>query len=182
MRRSAKPAVVCASLRGLVPLFAGVRARWAIWYPMKKNRTAEIGGLVPREGEMLAKSGGSVPFRGRIRGLVPALGRISRFGTRKGATRFSRPGVSPDPGNQIAEVGRNRGTKPRVLPESEPTWPLRVPNFKFCHGQGSQPLDSWPEGKYANVLLSRLRARCCERECGSRCNRRPRARAATICN
>ena len=106
MRRSAKPAVVCASLRGLVPLFAGIRARWAIWYPMKKNRTAEIGGLVPRREEILAKSRDLVPFSGEISSLVPTLGRISKFGTQKSRTAKLRPGISPSVGDQIAEVGR----------------------------------------------------------------------------
>lgn len=97
----------------------------------------KMGDLVPGEGESVAERGGLAPFRGRIRTLVPTLGRISKFGTCEGRAGFSRPGVSPSLGNQIAEVGRNRGTKLRVL--------LR------------------PEEKYANVPLSRLRVRCCGR-------------------
>ena len=57
-----------------------------------------------------------VSFRGKILSLVPALGRISRFGTCESRARESRPGISSGAGNQIAEVGGNQGTKLRFLP------------------------------------------------------------------
>lgn len=99
----------------------------------------EIGDLVPREEKILAKSRDLVPFRGKIRGLVPALGRISRFGTREGRSRASRPGVSPGPGNQIAEVDRNRDTKPRLSPKFGLKTDHGVPNLKFCQRRSLRP-------------------------------------------
>lgn len=111
--------------------------KWNCWnrrFGIATERQAgETGGLVPRERETLAKSGGLVPIRGEIRGLVPALGRISRFGTRKSVMRFSRPGVSSGCGNQIAEVGRNRGTKPPNLAMISEEICRRVPNRQSWH-------------------------------------------------
>lgn len=47
--------------------------------------SANLGGLVPRRAVFSAGSRGLVPFRGEISSLVPAVGRISRFGTRRRA-------------------------------------------------------------------------------------------------
>ena len=88
-------------------------------FPTKRQtclRPGKMSDLVPGEGQFVAERSDLVLFRGEIRGLVPALGRISKFGTRKSRAGFSRPGISPSLGNQIAKVGRNRGTKPRFLP------------------------------------------------------------------
>ena len=103
--------------------------------------SAKLGDLVPGlsqfgrfgipEGRLGAGSRGLVPFRGEISSLVPAVGRISRFGTRKSRPGKSRPGVSPDAGNQIAEVGRNRGTKPRDSPKFWARTGSGVPNPPF---------------------------------------------------
>ena len=98
----------------LVAPGAGNMKRFGIF---PRRRSGEMDDLVPGGGKFVARSGGLVSFRGEIGGLVPALGRISRFGTREGRAGESRPGVSPGTGNQIAEVGRNRGTKPRFLTE-----------------------------------------------------------------
>ena len=87
--------------------------------------------VAPGAGNM--KRFGIFPRRrsGEMGDLVPALGRISRFGTREGRAGESRPGVSPGTGNQIAEVGGNRGTKPRFLTEFGLETEPGVPNCRL---------------------------------------------------
>ena len=68
--------------------------------------SANLGGLVPRRAVFSAGSSGLVPFRGEISSLIPAVGRILRFGTRKSRPGKSRPDVSPRPGYQIPDLGR----------------------------------------------------------------------------
>lgn len=101
--------------------------------------SANLGGLVPRRAVFSAGSSGLVPFRGEISSLIPAVGRILRFGTRKSHSGKSRPGISPDARNQIAEVGRNRGTKPRFLPEFHAKRLPRIPNRQLWHDKSSRP-------------------------------------------
>lgn len=112
----------------LVAPGAGNMKRFGIF---PRRRSGEMDDLVPGGGKFVARSGGLVSFRGEIGGLVPALGRISRFGTREGRAGESRPGVSPGTGNQIAEVGRNRGTKPRFLTEFGLETEPGVPNCRL---------------------------------------------------
>ena len=49
-------------------------------------------------------------------GLIPALWRERRFGTREALTRLSLPGLSSGVRDQIADLGRKRGTKSPNLP------------------------------------------------------------------
>ena len=93
--------------------------------------SANLGGLVSRRAVFSAGSRGLVPFRGEISSLIPTVGRLLRFGTRKSRSGKSRPGISPDARNQIAEVGRNRGTKSRDLPKSEVQTTSGIPNPRF---------------------------------------------------
>ena len=69
------------------------------------------------------------------------LDRILEAGLRSasGRSRASRPGVSPGPGNQIAEVDRNRDTKPRLSPKFGLKTDHGVPNLKFCQRRSLRP-------------------------------------------
>lgn len=97
-----------------------------------QGETGEIGSLVPGRDEILAKSRGLVSFCGESSSLVRAPGQISKFGTCESCPGESRPGISSDPRNQIAEVGRNRGTKPRFLPEFHAKRLPRIPPIMAC--------------------------------------------------
>lgn len=57
-----------------------------------------------------------VSFSANMCGLIPALWRERRFGTREALTRLSLPGLSSGVGDQIADLGRKRGTKSPNLP------------------------------------------------------------------
>lgn len=94
--------------------------------------SANLGDLVPRRAVFSAGSRGLVPFRGETSSLIPAVGRILRFGTRKSRPGKSRPGISPRPGNQIAEVGRNRGLN-RTGGTKSPVLGRGVPNAQSWH-------------------------------------------------
>lgn len=86
-----------------------------------QGETGEIGSLVPGRDEILAKSRGLVSFCGESSSLVAAPGQISKFGTCGSCPGESRPGISSDPRNQIAEVGRisrekaSSDTKPPIM-------------------------------------------------------------------
>lgn len=113
-----------------------------------KRSVGKIGGLVPRREGILAKSRDLVPFSGEISSFVPTLGRISKFGTQKSRTAKLRPGISPSAGDQIAEVGRNQGTKPRFLPAPTAKEPPRVPNRRL-----------WPAMSFRQAAGVRARVR-----------------------
>ena len=48
-----------------------------------RGEAAKIAALVPRSSGIAVKSSGLLPFRGEIRGLIPAVWQISQFGTRE---------------------------------------------------------------------------------------------------
>lgn len=106
--------------------------------------SANLGGLVPRRAVFSAGSRGLVPFRGEISSLVPAVGRISRFGTRKAAQA-----------NRDQAFLRMRGTKSPKLAE------IGVPNLEIRHNSGPEPNrgyqtpGSWQRGAKRPILAWR---------------------------
>ena len=113
--------------------------------------------LVPPSGKGATISRSLVSFSANMRGLIPALWRERRFGTREALTRLSLPGLSSGVGDQIADLGRKRGTKspnlpilgrkkrsgipnPAILPEART---LKVPNPAILsagsHREGAKP-------------------------------------------
>lgn len=72
--------------------------------------------LVPPSGKGATISRSLVSFSANMCGLIPALWRERRFGTREALTRLSLPGLSSGVGDQIADLGRKRGTKSPNLP------------------------------------------------------------------
>lgn len=99
---------------------------------------------------------GLVPNGAKIASLVPALWQNGQFGTQNSGLQISRPGVSPSLGYQIAEIGRNRGTKPKVLPETARKSPRRVPNLRFCQNQGEIPPPGTKPPGFATLLFCRV--------------------------
>lgn len=60
----------------------GALPKSELWYRASRG-AAKIAALVPRRSGIAVKSSGLVPFRGEIRGLIPAVWQISQFGTRE---------------------------------------------------------------------------------------------------
>lgn len=89
------------------------------------------GGLMPENNKGDVRNGSLVPgvalFAANLRSLasngakfgslVPCLGQIAKFGTRKLARTNFRPGVSSESRYQTAVFGRIWGTKPLILEE-----------------------------------------------------------------
>lgn len=113
--------------------------------------------LVPPSGKGATISRSLVSFSANMCGLIPALWRERRFGTREALTRLSLPGLSSGVGDQIADLGRKRGTKspnlpilgrkkrsgipnPAILPEART---VKVPNHAILsaglHREGAKP-------------------------------------------